>query len=207
MGVNEMSREYKRTNRTLAAVQSEQRIDWQKRLAEDMTVNRRFARQANLYVTPRMLRESYDKLRGDLFVRKATARVVLLRFDGQDAQQRAAEAAELWRKDALETGQLVERFPSAMLLPETEANDLGSGLATIKQFALAGPEGTVSEPVKSGAYFYVARVSKHRTERNGRFEDPDVQRELQQLCANSVYREFRHEAMDRAKQRTEVWRR
>lgn len=206
MGVNEMSRELKRTNRTLATEQNERRIDHQKKLAEDMTVGRRLARQANLYVTPRMLREMYQETRSTFFEREAKARVVQLRFTGPDAQQRAAEAAALWRKDGLDLRQLAARFPGALVIGEMSVDELASDLTALRQFALAGPEGAVSEPVSRGGDFLVARVTQFTSERHGRFEDPDVQRELQQLCTNIVVREFRGEVLKRAKDRTEVWR-
>lgn len=205
IGVNEMSREFKRTNRTLAAVQSEQRIDLQKRIAEDMTVHRRLMRQGNLYVTPRMLRETFARFRKDFFEREAAARVVGLRFRGEGARERAAAAAEMWRKEGLDLQQMAARFPNDTVIPELDATTLSSELAPITKFALAGPEGAVADPVPMGDGFLVARVSQFQSELHGHFEDPDVQRKLQTLCERLVRNEFHDEAMARAKDRTEVW--
>jgi hypothetical protein len=80
----------------------------------------------------------------------------------------------------------------------------------LAEFALKGPEGSVSEPfvraANGGTVVELARVLEFVAARDGRFEDPDVQQEVRLMCEFRVVAEFRDQATERARQRTEVWR-
>lgn len=203
---NELSQELKRIGRTWPTYEREQRIDKLSDIAEELTVQRRLARQANLFLTPRMLRETYEKNRAR-FLRDAAAKVTQVRFTGPDAQAAALAAAEMWRREPqLEARQVAARHPGSLAIPEVVAKDLAAEFAPVTTFALAGPEGEVSAPVAVGEAWFVAKVTAHVAARNGKFEDADVQEEVRNICYQQVRREFLAQAMVRARERTEVWR-
>lgn len=201
-----LSQELKRVGRTWPTLEREQRIDKQYEIAKDLAIGRRLARQTNLFLTPRMLRETYEKNR-DHFVRPGAAKVVQVRFAGASAKANADAGAELWRQETqLDARQLAAKFPDAAAIGEVVATSLSTDLAAVTEFALAGPEGAVSAPQPLGGAFLVAKVTAHVPARNGTFEDAGVQQEVRELCYRQVIREFELQAMDRARERTEVWR-
>lgn len=203
--VNELSREMKRIGRTWPTYEREQRIDKLSEIAEELAVRRRLARQENLFLTPRMMRETFERNRGR-FEREAAAKIVQVRFTGANAQANAEAAAAQWRKEEIEARQLASRFEGAVAVGEVIASSLSAEMAALTSFALAGPEGAVSAPVPVGGAFHVARVTAFISARNGKFEDADVQREVRDICFQQVFGEFKAQAMERARQRTEVWR-
>ncbi len=202
--MNEFSRELKRTGRTWPTYERDQRVGKLNEFAEEFAIYRRLQNQRSLFLTPRMLRETYAENR-DLFVREAAAKVVQVRFVGSDAKARAAEAAVLWRQNEWTARQLTERFPGSLPIGEVVATSLAAELGAIIQFALAGPADTVSEPIAVGEGYHVAKVTEHVSARNGQFEDAKVQNDLRQMCLRRVTDEFRQQALERARQRTEVW--
>ncbi len=187
--------------RTWQTYVSEQRVDKLASYAEQFTVDMRLQRQSNLFLTPRMLRETYEREIGR-FVRPAEARVALLVFQGADAAATAAAAAEAWRQEELTSRQLAQRFPSATPLDDAIASTLIPELA---QWALAGPLHAVSPPITRNGAVQLAKVLAYLPARNGRFEDLDVQEELRAMCQRGIVEEFRKQALERASQRTEVW--
>ena len=203
----EFSQELKRTNRTLQAYEQEQRADKLRRVAGELTVGRRIGGRINLWVTPRMLLETYHSEQYHArFVHPASARVVQVRFHGKDAAEQAKAAAAQWRQTEIDARQLASRFPGSIAIGELSAEDsLQNTLPEMAAFALAGPEGAVSEPVPFQGDFLVGRVTSHTPARNGRFEDPEVQTELRDLCFDRVVKELRQEGMQRTRERTEVW--
>ncbi|MBL9078535.1 MAG: peptidyl-prolyl cis-trans isomerase [Planctomycetes bacterium] len=187
--------------RTWQTFVSEQRVDKLARYAEEFAVHMRLQRQSNLYLTPRMMRETYERENGR-FVRPAEARVALVVFQGADAAANAAAAAESWRTQELTSRALAARFPGATAVDDANASAM---VAAVSQWALSGPQGKVSDPIAAGSAWQVAKVLAYLPARNGRFEDPDVQEELRAICRKGVVEEFEKQALERARQRSEVW--
>ncbi len=204
-GANAVSQELRRTHRTQAMLDHDRRITEQRRIAERVTIGRRLAGQSTLYVNPRMMRETYAIVRDKMFVHDGAAKIAQIRFTGRDAKANAEAAAAQWAKEPLEASELAKRFPDATPLREMEPDNLAEDLAAIRTLAEKGPVGAVSVPTASGNAYFVARVTAYVAPRHGKFEDPDVQRELRDLCAERVFGEFRADAMRRARNRTEVW--
>jgi hypothetical protein len=201
-----VSKELKRRGTDWPTWAGEQRIDRLSELAKEFTVYRRLQRQQNLFLTPRMLRETFrDPRFSGRFRRPALADLVQVGFTGPDARARAEQAAALWRTETLTARQLADRFPGARALPEMEASSLSEASAAIAAFALAGPAGAVSQPLQIGDTLYVVKVTRHAPARDGKFEDRDVQAELRLICYRSVVDEFHAQAREAARQRTEVW--
>jgi len=202
--LNEFTRELQRTGRTWPSYEREQRIAKLHEVAEEFGIWTRMGQQRNLFLTPRMLRETYAENR-DLFVREATARVLLIRFTGPDRQANAAAAAAAWANEAVDARTLAARHAAAQALGELPVASLSEDFAAIAAFALAGPVDAVSPPVAVGDALLVAKVKAWTPARNAAFEDPQVQEELRDLCFKRVVGEFRQQALERAMERTEVW--
>jgi hypothetical protein len=188
--------------RTWQTFVSEQRVDKLAGFAEQFSVDMRLQRQSNLFLTPRMLRETYEREHGR-FVRPAEAIVGMVVFQGPDAADKAAAAAELWRQEDLTSRELAARCPGAVPLDNALASSLVDDLAT---WGLAGPLHRVSAPMPRGQAVQLAKIQQYFPARNGRFEDLDVQNELREMCRSGVIEEFKKQALERARQRTEVWR-
>lgn len=203
----EFSQELKRTNRTLQAYEQEQKADKLRRVAGELTVGRRIGGRINLWVTPRMLLETYNSEQYHArFVHPASAKVVQVRFHGPDAAEQAKAAAAAWKQTEIDARQLASRYPGSVAIGELSAEDtLQNSLPEMAAFALAGPEGAVSDPVPFQGDYMVAKVTSHSPARNGRFDDPEVQTELRDLCFDRVVKELRNEGLQRARERTEVW--
>jgi hypothetical protein len=198
----ELGRAMQRQGRSWPTYEREQRADKLYLFAREFAVNRRLARQINLYVTPRMLHQAYDENRAR-FVRPANAKVAQVQFTGSQALADATAAAAIWAQEDLSPRQLADRFPGAIALPELVAGSLAS--PALREFALAGPAGAVSAPVPGNGVVLLARVTTFVAARNGQFADPDVQQELRKICEDRVRLEFEAQAMGRARLRTEVW--
>jgi hypothetical protein len=197
----EFSRELQRQGRTWQAYEREQRIEKLYDFAQSFSVWRRIQKQQNLYLTPRMLRETYAANR-DRFVRSAQARVALVSFRGPNAQANAEQAAAMWSLQNLTSRELAQRFPDALATQDLNASSLRPEL---REFGEAGPLNTVSPPMVRPGGVDVAKVIAYLPARNGKFEDREVQEELRELCHRQVLGEFRHQALERARARTEVW--
>ena len=202
--VLELSRALKEEGRTWPTYEREQRIDKLSDFADEFAVTRRLNRNTNLFLTPSMLRETYRR-EVAMFVHPARARLSIVAFRGPQAQAEAERAAASWSLQPLPSRELAGRFPGATPLPDWDASALASDLKPLTDFALAGPTGAVSPPIACRDATYVVRVVEHRPAADGRFEDPEVQARLRNLCQQRVIAEFRLQAMDRAKLRTEVW--
>lgn len=200
-----LSRELARQGRTFSSYEQDLRTEKLYDFAEDIAVRRRLMRQTNLLVTPRMMREAYLVMR-ERFVHSASALVAQVRFTGADARKNAETAAAQWRKENLTARQLADLFPSgASAIRELSAAALAPELAPVAAFALAGPKDNVSDPIAFDGGFYVAKVTQFSGARDGKFEDPEVQAELRQMCEQEVAGVFRMQAYARARERTEDW--
>lgn len=197
-----LSQELERQGRTWQTAEREQKIETLYDLADELSVRRRLQKQQNLYLTPRMLRETYNANK-HLFVHPARAQVGLVLFRGATAGADAEAAAKLWQEQALTSRELAERFPGATALDNMLARSLRPELA---EFARQGPAGAVSRPFAHDGMVELAKVLEFVPARDGRFEDPAVQEDVRNLCHQRVVAEFRAQAMERARQRTEVWR-
>lgn len=202
--LSEFSRELQRTGRTWQSYEREQRVARLHDVAQEFGVYQRLAKQQNLFLTPRMLRDTYAENRS-FFVREAAAKIEVVQFTGPDSAPEAAAAAAAWRAEVVDASALAARYPSARSLGELTARSLAAEFAAVTAFALAGPVDAVSDPIPVRDALFVAKVKEFSPGRNGRFEDPAVQEELRNLCLQRVIGEFRQQALERARQRTEVW--
>lgn len=202
--VQRVSSELQRQGRTWQTYVEEQRVEKMADFARDFAINMRMQKQGNLFLTPRMLRETYEREQrnSQRFDHGARAQVALVVFQGPDAQKTAQQAAEVWRSEELTSRQLAARFPGATGLDDMQASSLRPEL---EQFALAGPLNAVSAPQTADTAVQLAKVVAFDPPSHGRFEDPDVQETLRQICLQGVRREFEEQAIRRARQRTEVW--
>jgi len=203
------SRERARDRRTWETYRREKRVEELAKLAEVFAVHMRMKKQRNLFLTPRMLRETYRR-NIDQFVQGAMAGVALVTISGPDAEQQAKEVARLWAEQDLSAAELATALPTARItpvpLPRAITEESRESLASeLVDFALAGPGGAVSTPRRTEVGYQVAKVLAFRPASNGRFEDRNVQLALQAICMKSVIAEFEKQAMARAADRTEVW--
>lgn len=196
-----LSQELERQGRTWQTAEREQKIDTLYDVAEELSIRRRLQNQQNLYLTPRMLRETYQA-NVDLFRHGAKASVGVILFRGPTAEADAQAAAGVWRQEALTSRELAARFPGATALETMLAGSLRPELA---EFARQGPAGAVSPPTWHDGVVELAKVLEFVPARDGRFEDPEVQEQVRNLAHQKVFAEFRAQAIKRARQRTEVW--
>jgi len=203
--VPELSRALKEEGRTWPTYEREQRLGKLGQFAEEFAVHQRFQRNSSLLLTPRMLRETYEKQK-EAFVHPAQATVAMVEFRGADAEARATRAAAAWAIQDLTSRDLASRHFGSIPYPEQRSSALADFLKPVAEFAEAGPTGHVSPPLACRDSWFVARVVEFHPAANGRFEDPLVQARLRLICQNRVLNEFRQQAMERAKVRTEVWR-
>ena len=198
----ELSAELERTGQTWQTYADGQRIEKLQMLAEQFSIYERFRKQSNLYLTPRMLRETYEQNK-QRFVRTAMAQVAMVTFRGSNAATTAAEASDLWADKVLTAREVADRFPGSTPLLSMRARSLQPKL---RAFALAGPLGNVSPPIPRGnGLVDVVKIMGFAPARDGRFEDPEVQAEVRSIANEIVFREFRESALARASERTEVW--
>lgn len=203
--VPELSRALKEEGRTWPTYEREQRLGKLGEFAEEFAVHQRYQRNSSLLLTPRMLRETYEKQK-EAFVHPAQATVAMVEFRGADAEARAARAASAWVLQDLSSRDLASRHLGSIPYPEQRSSALADFLKPVADFAAAGPAGSVSPPLACRDSWFVARVLEFQPAADGRFEDPRVQARLRLICQNRVLNEFRQQAMERAKVRTEVWR-
>jgi hypothetical protein len=191
----------------------EQRIEKMHQLARELAVNYRLAKQQNLFVTPRRLREAYDELRDVRFQVQGAAKVALVVFPDLAMRNEAEQASVTWQLQELRPSQLAEKYPGAISLGEMVAEQLAADLAAVRQFALAGPAQRVSPPLEvqtrlaPNGGFCLAKITEFRAAQNRTFDDPTVQAELRRYCQAKVIRELEDQALQRAYERTEAWRR
>jgi hypothetical protein len=201
-GYGELSAELDRTGQTWRTYANGKKIEKLQMLAEQFSIYERLRKQSNLYLTPRMLRETYQQVR-DQFVGPALAQVSLVTFRGPDAEQHAKAASDLWADKVLTAREVAARYDGATPVPTLRAKDLQPRL---RDFALKGPVGNVSQPIPRGnGLVDVIKVMQYLPARNGRFEDPAVQAQVREMATNRVFLEFRAQALEQARERTEVW--
>ncbi|MCA8964998.1 MAG: peptidyl-prolyl cis-trans isomerase [Planctomycetes bacterium] len=196
------SQELQRQGRTWQSFEREQRVEKMRQFAEELAIYSRLQKQQNLFLTPRMMRELYER-EIDRFVRPSLAIVSAVVFRGDDAPAQAAKAIEFWRTNELSSRELADRYPGATAIGEIDAGTLVPELPLAK-FALAGPQGAVSAPIPFQGGLQVAKVVRFIEARNASFGDPDVQTELRRIGLDQVVAELRQQALARAAARTEV---
>ena len=202
-GVLAFSDELERQGQTWPMYKAEKRIEKLHDFAKQFAVYERLRKQSTLYLTPRMLRETYEANRA-YFVHGAEAKVALVQFKGSDAAANAKAASDFWKTGDWSAQEVAKRFSDATPLPPL----LGSKLAspTLKDFALKGPLGNVSAPEsRRDGTFLVGKVMDYIEARDGKFTDPDVQAEVRRIAEGKVIREFEVQALQRARDRTEFW--
>ena len=201
-GYGELSAELDRTGQTWRTYANGQRIEKLQMLAEQFSIWERVRKQSNLYLTPRMLRETYQQAR-EQFVRPALAQVSLVTFRGPEAAKNAQAASDLWADKVLTAREVASKFAGATPVSLIRAKGLQPKL---RDFALAGPVGNVSQPIPRGnGLIDIVKVMQFVPARNGKFEDPEVQAEVREIASRKVILEFRGQALKRARDRTEVW--
>lgn len=207
----EYSRELQKQGRIWPTYQRQKRIDKLYEFAKSFAIGMRMQKQGNLYLTPRMLRETYRR-NLDQFVHGATAELALVLFAGPKAEEHARAASTIWALERLSPRELVERLPDARGTPMrdnlrgiTEASRQSIDDALV-DFALQGPVDRVSTPIPAQGGYLVARIVNFAPAAAGKFEDAEVQARLREICEKSVVQEFYKQALERAADRTEVWR-
>lgn len=195
-----VSRELREDGETWQSYTRGKRIEKMQMIAEQLAIADRLRKQQNLHLTPRMLRETYQKHRSR-YVFPAAAVLDMVVFVGADAKNKAREASTWWRTGPHTSREVANRVGGTPLPPE----DASKLLPNLREFALAGPTGNVSEPLPRGAAFVVARIREFHEGRNGSFSDPDVQADVRRIARGAVQQEFHLQALNRARDRTEVW--
>jgi len=196
------SEELARTGQTWQTYEDDLRIEKLTMLAEQFAIYERLRKQSNLYLTPRMLRETYEK-HEELFERPASAEVGQIIFSGSDAEKNALAAAEHWRAYNWTAKEVAAKYKGAQPLFALPASSLG---AKLKAFALAGPAGKVSELIRNpDGSIKLAKVLRHVTAAGGGFENPEVQAQVRLFAKNELHKQFRAQALRRARDRTRVW--
>jgi HPt (histidine-containing phosphotransfer) domain-containing protein len=205
----ELSKELERVGRTWQSYVRERRVEKMRQFAEEFAVGMRLQKQGNLFLTPRMLRETFQREIAT-FVHGPRAGVILVTFEGPDARAQAEAAAALWQKEDIDGRELVKRFPDARAtqkeiggITEEARESLAPQIADL---ALAGPLNHVSEPFELGGLIRIVKVAVYEPARSGKFEDADVQNSLREICYKGVVTELRRQAVERAMQRTEFWK-
>lgn len=201
-----LSQALKEEGRTWPTYEREQRIEKLTEFAEDATVRRRLgSSNGSLFLTPRMLRETYQREQA-AFVHEARWRVAMVEFTGPEAKDHAIGAAASWALQPVTARELAAGFADAKSLGETGDEGLAAHLQPVAEFAKKGPAGAVSPPLEIRGAWYVVRVVQYLPAENGRFEDPAVQARLRQVLQNQVRMEFEKQAIERAEDRTVVWK-
>lgn len=143
-GVLAFSDELERQGQTWPMYRAEKRIEKLHDFAKQFAVYERLRKQSTLYLTPRMLRETYEASRS-YFVHGAEAKVELVQFKGSDGAANAAAGSALWKTGDWSAQEVAARSSEATPLPALLGSKLAN--ATLKDFALRGPVGSVSDPV------------------------------------------------------------
>ncbi len=197
-----VSEELARNGETWQTHRNELRTAKLTMLAESFAIHERLRKQSNLYLTPRMLRETYKEFRSE-FVKEAIADTAMVVCTGPSAESNAKEAAKLWQTGDWTAREVAEKFPGVFAGVPMPARTLGTQL---KAFGMAGPVGKVSEPIRGpGGTFKVAKIMKWQAASDGRFEDPEVQALVRRIATRKVQLEFELQAQQRARDRTNVW--
>lgn len=197
-----VSEELARQGQTWQTYSDGLKIEKLQMLAKEFAIHARLRKQSNLHLTPRMLRETFAEMKGQL-AKELAAMVAMVAFSGPEAAKNAAEAAKFWRTGDWDAGEVAERFPNAIKLLNLPARTLPPEL---KAFGLAGPIGNVSEPIPAGGgLIRVAKIMQFTKAYTPSFEDPEVQAKVRETAAMKVFYEFRKHAHERARDRTEVW--
>jgi len=209
LGTQVYSTEMHRQGRIWQTYYREQRVEKMSQIANELAVGQRMQRQSNLFLTPRMLLDTYRQNRGD-FVHGAAAELTLIRFTGREARNHAEQARTLW-KDDLTAAAVLALIPgaTATITPQLGPIDDQSRKGLDDQlvdFAIAGPQGQISPPLTIGDGIVVARIVHYQPQRHGKFEDPEVQLALREIASRKVVTEFAEQALERARDRTEVWK-
>lgn len=202
-----LSQALKDEGRTWPTYEREQRLEKLSEFAEDATVRRRLgSSNGTLFLTPRMLRETYEREKA-AFVHEPRWRVAMIEFTGPDAKDHAVGTAAAWPLQTIGARELAASIPGANSLREIgDEVVLADHLQPVAEFAKKGPAGAVSPPLELRGSWYVVRVVQYLPAENGRFEDPEVQARLRQVLQNRVRTEFEKQAIDRAEDRTVVWK-
>ena len=196
------SEELARTGETWQTHREELRLEKLTMLAEQFAIYERLRKQSNLYLTPRMLRETYKKYESE-FVTPNRANVAMIVCSGPNALANASKAADFWQTGDWTAQEVANRCKGV-----TPAQSLPAKLLEpkLKAFGLAGPIGNVSPPTKGMRGTYkVVKIMQWQAANEGRFEDPRVQAIVRNIASKQVQLEFRQQAQERARDRTKVW--
>lgn len=201
-----LSQALKDDGQTWPTYEREQRLEKLHEFADDATVRRRLgSSNGTLFLTPRMLRETYEREK-NAFVHAPRWRAGVVEFDGPEAKDHAASAAAAWALQPLSPRELAANYPDGHSLGDVGDEGLAEHLKPVAEFAQKGPAGTVSPPIEIRGSFFVVKVLQYLPAENGRFEDPEVQARLRVVLQNRVRAEFEKQALDLAEDRTVVWK-
>lgn len=203
-----VTEEQARQGRNWETFVREQRVDKMSSLTRAMAVSTRFNNQSNLFITPRMMRAFYRQNLSE-FQRNSIAVLGSVAFTGSKAKETAQKAAEAWRTETLAPQQLAARFEQdGALAPEALRID-DESRATRRQdqveFALAGPQGKVSDPIEVGSGYRVWKVLEFEAAKSEPFDSPEVQRLIREFLEQQARDRLLEQTRRRAKERTHVW--
>jgi len=161
----EFSRELQRQGRTWQTYWREQRVEKMFQFAQDFAIRMRMQKQSNLFLTPKMLRETYRREKGR-FVHGAEAEIAIAIFTGPQAAEHAATAAAKWAQEDISPRQLINgidgatgtALPVVSHVTDSSREALASEMV---DFALAGPLNQVSQPMPAGNGFHVVKITAY----------------------------------------------
>lgn len=203
-----VTEEQARQGRNWEAFVRDQRVEKMSGLTRAMAVNSRLNNQSNLFITPRMMRTFYRENVAE-FVRQSQAQLGCVAFVGDDAEQKAKVAAEVWAKETLSPQELVKRFESdGAMAAEVLLIDEGARKSRRQDqvdFALAGPKDHVSAPIVDENGVKLWKVLEFQPAKKDTFEDPEVQRLIREFLEQRTIDRLLDQTRRRAKERTQVW--
>ncbi|GAB4159387.1 MAG: hypothetical protein Fur0037_26610 [Planctomycetota bacterium] len=212
-----------RQHRTWESWRRDTKMVEELRLARELAVVSRVRDQANLFLTPWMMREFYER-RKELYVYETRGRIDVLRVgigsDEARARELARKAARIWRESEIDSRAVAQRCEREFG-PGSEISSVGrifeisadtrvpfpeplAGFAT--RFVESQPLGAVSDPQKNGTGLWLIKIVDKIEGRNAAFEDPEVQADIRQRLEAQLYDHLAGVAVRKARERTQIER-
>src|SRR5262249_16805778 len=167
-------------NLTYDTYEREERTAKMVELTKQMAIGGRLQNQLDLFITPRMMRDTWRPNPANLASPQAIVGVV--GFGGRDDKTRALaeEAARVWRAEPLTASELAARFrdraaTSQMTVVVSSSNRPRGLQKELIDFGLAGPPGHVCEPVPAESPFQVWKGNDYAGRQRKAFDQPETQ--------------------------------
>lgn len=186
-----MDEELRATQTSWQTLAQEQRAKILRDSARQHAIRERFKDGIALLVTPRELREYYDANPGAFEADEYADLAGIMFPPGRDVAQRAAAAVAAWREDPLATpAGLAERFGAIEMrpMPHVRQGSENSLRAEVKQFALLGVDGEVSEPIGFDGKFMVLKVLNKQSQPARAFDDINTQNLIRRFLVDRKMR-------------------